>query len=281
MKNWCKSCRCRVERVAVTGTSDYRCAKCGELVERHFELGEPQDDSATDQKATHAQPSKAGGQAALPRASRRPSDNKPGDKSADGSQPQWRFDAGHPVGGLRDKQSSPTSGKTGAAGGCGNSQSNGGRPAEGNAESVEAFELARRLSVAARTHFSLLESDLASPRAYQPLTVGTFGILLLLMGQALMIWAFFEGHFVAWTVGNLGFVTGVFMTLWNHSTNLWRLQSDLVATRDYSQKLRQAVKHLYQATSGTGLAAEPLPESDPRIVFKSKSARGKRRPAAE
>jgi ABC-type Fe3+ transport system permease subunit len=51
-------------------------------------------------------------------------------------------------------------------------------------------------------------------KAAKSLTHGvTFGLLVFLLGQSLLVWAFLAGHFTAWSIANLISVIGVTVAL--------------------------------------------------------------------
>jgi len=248
---WCQNCNRNVRVVEITGTSDSCCQRCGDTITRHFEI-EPASEKTADKKLRVD----AGHRKTQPRQKAA----KPAwDPSAQSTSSSGNSSAQKPTNGTRSDRA-------------------GGDVQHKNMAS-NRDHAKRSLYRAARNNFiEESSSDLNSVRSSQPLKLSVYGILLFLIGQTLMTWSFFGGHFVAWTIGNLAFITGLFMCLWNHTSNLTRMQKHMNIYKSNLIKLRESVANR-ALEKNRNLNAEPAHSEAPldeRIVVKSKS---RKRPA--
>lgn len=242
---WCQNCNRNVQVVEITGTSDSCCQRCGHTIARHFEI-DPANEKTVDKKlrvdAGHRKTQSAQkGAKPTSEPSIKPTSNA-GNSSA--VEPT-KTTSNHVAGDLQQKNRMPS-----------------------------RDNVKRSLYRAARNNFiEESTSDLNSVRSSQPLKLSVYGILLFLIGQTLMTWAFFGGVFVAWTIGNLAFITGLFMCLWNHTSNLTRMQKHMNIYKSNLIKLRESVANQtleknHNLNTGPANSETPL---DERIVVRSKS----------
>ena len=132
--------------------------------------------------------------------------------------------------------------------------------ARGSAEdesNIRVFRLDRE-SESASDHYQVIplvpESDVEtesaehsrSPRASTlfrqippPIHLAVFGLLLFLVGQLIAVWAFVDGEFAPWTIGNLASTFGVVLALWTLTARLTDQQAQLRKLKRRMVKLEQ------------------------------------------
>ncbi len=106
-----------------------------------------------------------------------------------------------------------------------------------------------------------------TPSTVPPIHLASFGIFLFLVGQILSVWAFVDGSFVAYTIGNLISVTAVVVSLWTLTT---QLQSTLLD----GLRLRKRVAKLERRQNREGEAFDPVPR--PKLAGKSRRKKSTR-----
>ena len=70
-----------------------------------------------------------------------------------------------------------------------------------------------------------------------PLHLAGFGIFLFLFGQILSVWAFVDGSFIPWTIGNL-------ISIFALVVSLWTVTSQLALMKHDREKMRRRVANL-------------------------------------